>query len=136
MITSTDPTYGASTDTIKTATGASDRTARRWKANPDTIPPCASRLIRFAVWGDCEELFGEPWKGFYFQSGKLHAPCHKRGFLPNQIAGMFFELQELRWMRGELLKLNAEVKTNADRRWSTAKLEAITRNTHEPHPQD
>lgn len=95
MISSDDSTYGASILFIQQVTGAPFSTARRWKHKPASMPECAARLVRFAVFGDVQEVFGDAWRGFEFRSGLLYPPFFRGGFSPLQIASMFYERQEL-----------------------------------------
>lgn len=109
MIYSDDPTYGAGVPFIRSVTGASERTARRWKADPARMPEAAARLVRFAVWGDLDNIAGETWAEFKLLRGKLYAPLFRDGFTPEQIKGMFFELQELRYLRREVAQLREQL---------------------------
>lgn len=92
---SNDPTYGASIAFIMQVTDAPLTTATRWKKNPDKMPACAAKLVRFAVFGDLSEILGRDWKGFRFAGNMLYPPYFRGGFSPLQIAAMFFERQEL-----------------------------------------
>ena len=125
MIASNDPTYGASLSLIQQATGAPASTARRWKANPASMPPAAARLTRFAVFGDLTEVFGSDWHGFTLAHGKLYAPYHHGGFTPLQIAGMFFELQELRHLRNHTRQLVTELAAEKSTAWANAKIRSL-----------
>ena len=109
MITSNDPTYGASIAFIRSVTGASERTARRWKADPARMPESMAKLVRFAVFGDLDQIAGDRWHDFKLLRGKLYAPLFRDGFTPQQISGMFFELQELRYLRGEVKRLREQL---------------------------
>lgn len=125
MTRSDDATYGASTAFIQQVTGASPATARRWKARPHTMPPCAARLVRFAVFGDLEVILGSEWKNFTFSQGKLHPPFFRGGFSPLQICAMFFELQELRHLRREVSRLAADLRSHQHNSWALDKLRAL-----------
>lgn len=126
MISSNDPTYGASVDLIQQVTGAPASTARRWKRKPDTMPSCAARLVRFAVFGDLEEIFGDAWHGFRLGNDrKLYPPFFRGGFTPEQICAMFFEVRELRWLRREVASLAADLYDQRTQLWALSKISAV-----------
>lgn len=106
-----DATYGASVSLIQECTGATQATAYRWKKNPESMPEAAKRLCRFAVWGDVTEVFGKGWQGFKVAHGKLYPPFFRGGFSPLEIAAMFFEMQELRYLRREIKRVEALLVT-------------------------
>jgi len=125
MITSLDATYGASVEFIQQVTGAPASTARRWKAKPDTMPECAKRLVRFAVFGDLEVILGSEFKNFTFSQGKIYPPFFRGGFSAVQICAMFFEIQELRHLRREVQRLSADLRCHQDNTWALDKLRAL-----------
>lgn len=125
MIVSNDPTYGASADLIQQATGASRSTARRWKAHPDKMPPCAARLTRFAVYGDLAEILGPDWSGFVHSQGKLYPPFFRGGFTPGEICAMFFEVRELRWLRYERQRLITQMEIERSKAWAMLKVREV-----------
>lgn len=125
MIASNDPTYGASIQLIQQVTGASPATARRWKAHPDKMPPCAARLTRFAVFGDLGEILGPDWQGFGCSREKIYPPFFHGGFTAAQICAMFFEVRELRWLRYEVKRLSTDLRNHQDNTWALDKLRAL-----------
>lgn len=122
---SNDPTYGASVLLIQQATGAPASTARRWKQNPERIPEYAAKLIRFAVFGNLGEVFGDDWREFHFVNGKLYPPFFHGGFTPFQIAGMFYDVQQLRTLRTEVRTLRDDLDSANSALWAFRKVQHV-----------
>lgn len=79
------------------------------------MPEAARRLVRFAVWGDLNEVFGEDWEGFKIVKGKLYPPNFRGGFTPLEIGAMFYEMQELRATRREIKQVRALLEQERER---------------------
>lgn len=122
MISSDDPTYGASVLYIQQVTGAPNATARRWKLNPAMMPNTAARLVKFAVFGDLALILGSTWAGFEYRGGMIYPPFFRGGFTPLQIAAMFYEMQELRELRREVKRLNTQL-------WAKGKVDFMLKPT-------
>lgn len=101
--------------------GVSAKTVKRWK-NGAPLPEPVRRLLVLRL-GDLSGLLGSDWSGFYVGvDGLLYPPFFRGGFGPLQIAGMFFEVQELRHLRRENKKLCLEVKTLRTQAWAADKV--------------
>lgn len=110
-----DPTDFATPDCIQLATGCSTATAKRWKAKPDTMPDMAQRLIRYHVRGELRDLFGKDWDGFTMHKGKLFAPAWREGFTPEQIRFMFFQVQDVGYLRAQVRQLERDLQRERER---------------------
>lgn len=110
-----DPTDFATPDCIQRATGCSPATAKRWKAAPDTMPKMAQRLTRYHVRGELRDLFGKEWDGFVMHKGKLFAPAWREGFTPEQIQHMFFQVQDVGYLRAMVRQLERDLAREQER---------------------
>lgn len=89
--------------------GVAPRTVKRWKAGRVALPEPCRKLLRLRFEGDASALLGNGWEGFYFQRGELFIPGWRYGFNPDQIRGMFFEVQEVRALRRELRQVREDM---------------------------
>lgn len=108
--------------------GCSLRTARRYKAGITPLPACARKLLQLR-YGDLAGVLGTDWEGFTAgRDGKLYAPFFRNGFSADQIKAMFFELQELSWLRREVKRLNMALDNERAKTWAEDKVHCIMRN--------
>lgn len=110
-----DPTDFATIDCIQRATGCSLTTAKRWKANPATMPDMAQRLTRYHVRGELRDLFGKEWEGFTMHKGRLFAPSWRNGFAPGEIKAMFFRVQQVRALESNVRQLERDLQRERER---------------------
>lgn len=90
--------------------GVTLRTLRRYKANPETMPEAAKRLLRLRLEGDLRAIGGDAWEGFYLgRDGKLFVPGWSNGLPPSHIRAMFFTNQEAAALRVQVRDLQARV---------------------------
>lgn len=90
--------------------GVSLRTLRRYQKHPDQMPEACKKLLRLRMEGNLRAIGGNDWDGFYLQAGELFLPLWERGFRPEHIKAMFFEVQELAWHRSEAKRLQNELE--------------------------
>ena len=85
-------------------------TFRRWKSGQSNPPHAALLLLSLKLRGDLAVIGGEGWDGFTIdRTSKLYVPYFHRGFTPDAIKAMFFNVQELRHLRGEVKRLNGKL---------------------------
>lgn len=105
------------------------RTIIRWKKGTSAVPYSAVLALNIKIHGDVAGMFGEGWKGFNFgPDGKLYPPYFRGGFSPLQIAGMFFEMQELRLLRRENNELKAAIAAHSvesEKQWAKNQVLAL-----------
>ena len=107
------------------------RTFQRYKRGQSRIPHAVTIALRLRLDGDLSAIGGKDWVGFRFgQDGKFYAPLHGRGFDPWQLQAMFFEVQEARWLRREVIRLEREAKTLRAQAWAAQALNKILNSTH------
>lgn len=92
------------------------------------MPESVRRLLVLRL-GDLSGLLGQDWEGFSFgKDGKLYPPFFHGGFTALQIAGMFFEMQELRHLRRENKRLATDLKAAQEKAaslWAAAKVREL-----------
>jgi len=109
------------------------KTLRRWKSGEATPPHAVIIALRLKLDGDLSAVGGDEWRGFTFgRDGKLYPPFFRGCFTPAQICAMFFEMQELRHLRRENVKLNAELTRVKSSAWASDKLRAMMQPDHAP----
>lgn len=86
-------------------TGVNPRTLRRWKSGEARTPPAAQGLLELHASG---AVLPDRWQGYYFDaSGQLCTPYGQR-YAPDDLQAVFWYMQELRTLRGELRRLTRE----------------------------
>jgi hypothetical protein len=103
------------------------RTLKRWKEGTAAVPHSAVIALRLKLDGDLSAVGGDDWTGFVFaRDGRLYAPYFRGGFTALQICGMFFERQELSWLRREVKRLDAELQLHQANAWAERKVRQLT----------
>jgi len=101
--------------------GVNERTLRRYKAKPDSMPEAAKRLLRLRLEGDLRAIGGNAWEGFYMgRDGKLFAPMWNRGLSADVVRGMFFVQQEVAALRVQVRELRACLDVGGLGLWNDA----------------
>lgn len=86
-------------------TGASPRTWRAWKNGENKPPASASNLLALHVGG---RILPDTWPGFSFDAtGRLVTP-YAETIGPDDLLRMFWYMQELRALRGEMRRLTRD----------------------------
>lgn len=99
----------ASVDDLVRMTGCGVSTARRWKAQPDTMPESARRIIGYHFCHDLSIIWGKDWAHFRFVDGELFAPGWRNGFDPYAIQAMFFRVQQVRCLESSVRQLQKDL---------------------------
>ena len=105
----------ATTEQITQATGCTTATAKRWKAKPDSMPEMARRLIAYQNCYELAPIWGKDWEHFQFHSGQLFAPGWREGFTPEQIQFMFFQVQDVGYLRAQVRQLERDLQRERER---------------------
>ena len=106
------------------------RTLKRWKSGTASVPHSAVLALRLKLEGDVASFAGEGWKGFFFgRDGLFYPPYFHGGFTPVQICGMFFERQELSWLRREVKRLDSELRLQQLDSWAARKVSGFFSTT-------
>jgi hypothetical protein len=84
-----DLLYGQSITLIKLVTGCGASTAKRWKANPASIPEPARRLLALTLHGDLGALDAR-WRGWRIANGQLLSPDGNT-FRPGEVQAIPFK---------------------------------------------
>ena len=83
-------------------TGASQSTWLRWKTGKSSPPQTAIKLLEMHANG---RALPDAWVGFFFDAtGRLMTP-YAESIGPEDILAMFWYMQELRGLRGEMRRL-------------------------------
>lgn len=86
--------------------GVNIRTIKRWKDGAVPLPVPCRKLLALRFDGDVTALMGNSWSGFYFGAdGEFYIPGWKYGFSSSQIRGMFFQVQQVRALERDLMKM-------------------------------
>jgi hypothetical protein len=101
------------------------RTLKRWKEGTARAPHSAIIALKLKLEGDMSVLGGKDWKGFNFANGKLFPPYFRGGFTALQISAMFFERQELNWLRRERTQLMAQLEKEKATAWAMRKVKSL-----------
>ncbi|SOD41598.1 hypothetical protein [Nitrosovibrio sp. Nv4] len=99
----------ASSEEITRITGAFPRTVKRWKDGTANPPESVLRLLRLFIDGDLATILGNEWEGFRLINGHLYLPGWKRGFTPEEIRSMFFDVQRVSSLEAESRRLKKEM---------------------------
>lgn len=100
----------ATVEDLVRMTGCALSTARRWKAQPHTMPESARRLVGYHVCHDLAILWGKDWEHFKFIDGQLVAPFWRRGFTPREILGMFYRVQQVSGLESDVRLLKRDLE--------------------------
>lgn len=82
-------------ETIARIAGVSVSTATRWRANHDSIPAPAARLLSFFNGGDCAALFGAGWRDIRLSPAGLHLPGWRGPIPVGELRAAFWRLQQV-----------------------------------------
>jgi hypothetical protein len=110
--------------TLANYLGISHSSVRRYQAGAP-LPEITRKLLKLRL-GDLGGVMGKEWQGFTIgHDHKLYSPFFRGGFSPVQICSMFFELQELAYLRAEVKRLNAKLEPQRAAKWARDKVRSL-----------